>query len=340
MGQTVLRVVQYGLETTHGTNVAADTKLLMVGTLPDSDREIVIPTVDMGVRTNKLLSAAYTRRVLAEGITLEQAEGGAYFECLPLIFSMGIKASTGTEQTSGQADYLWTFAAPQTGDPTAKSITLEVADNTQAYEIGYVMANQITLSGDCDTGEVNISVECFGERIEQTTVTGGLSLPTAHFMTAKLSRLYIDDTWAGLGGTEIEDALANWQIVIDTGLHPKMFGSAQREFDSYGQGAITATATLTLERTAAVAAEELLYRPASTYTPTPRYMRLTVTGDQIGSGDNHTLQIDIAGTYTQWTSLGSERDGNTLDVVVLESGYDTTGTQALSINVTTGVQSI
>jgi len=341
MGSEALRIIQYGLETTHGTNVAADTKLLMAATLPETDREVVIPRAQMGVRTNRLLDSAFTRRVLADGITLENVEDGMYFEALPLIFSMGIKASTGTAQTTGQGDYLWTFAAPQTGAETVASITLEVGDDAQGYEIGYCLARRITLSGDCDSGLVSCTVEVFGEQIEQTTLTTSVAAPTnAEFMTAKLSRLYVDGTWAGLGATELAAALVNWQVVIDTGVHPKMLGSASRVFDSHGQNEIQATATFTLERTAAVIAEELLYRPAAAYTVTPRFARLTVTGNQIGSGNNETLQIDLAGAWMQWTPLGTEREGNTLDVAVLQGGYDVTGAQGLSVSVTTRTANI
>jgi len=341
MGSEALRVVQYGLETTHGTNVAADTQLLMVARLPDTDREVVIPQAQMGVRTNRLLDSAFTRRVLADGITLESVEDGMYFEALPLIFSMGLKASTGTVVTTGQSDYLWTFAAPQTGAETVASITLEVGDDAQGYEIGYCLARRITLSGDCDSGLVSCTVDLFGDRILQTTLTTSVAVPTtAELMTAKLSQIFVDDTWAGLGGTELELALVNWQVVIETGVHPKMLGSTSREFDSHGQNEIQATATFTLERTAAVIAEELLYRPAAAYAVTPRFARLKVTGNQIGTGTYQTLQIDMAGAWMQWTPLGTEREGNTLDVAVLQGGYDVTGAQGLSVSVTTRTASI
>lgn len=340
MGSQSLTVVQYGLETTHGTNVDADTKLLMRAEMPDSDTVVVVPTVNMGTRTNKLLDSAFVKQVLADGITLQEPEDGMVFESLPLIFSMGICASTGTEQTTSQGDYLWTFAVPQTGAESVGSITLEKGDDTQGYEVGYVLAKTITLSGDVDEGTVKCSVECVGADLRQTTVTAAIAVPAAEFMTAKLSRIYIDDTWAELGDTELEGALVNWSITINTGVHPKMLGSATRTFDSHGQDAITFEATFTFERIAGVATEELKFRPASGYAVTSRFARLTVTGDQIGTGDSQTLQIDMAGVWSSWTPIGSDRDGNTLDVAVLTGGYDKTGAQSLSINVTTTVSEV
>lgn len=339
MGTKQLKKCQYGKETIHGTAVAADTMLLCKVSLPETDREVHVPEVEVGVRTPQLLAAANVRRVLAEG-TLEDIDG-AYFELLPLLFSMGIKGNvTAVEQTPSEGDYLWQFPAPQTGAESVDSITLEAADDQQAYEIAYCLGKRIRITGDVDTGEVHVSVEFFGDKQIPTTVTGGLSVPTVELMNAKLSRIYIDGTWAGLGTTELQKALVSYEIVIEDGVHPKFFGSSQREFDSHGQGAITAEATFTFERTADVATEEQKYRPASGFAQTPRFIQLTITGDQIGSGDNQKLQIDLAGLWMSWSSLDGDRDDNTLDVAKLRAGYDSTGAQAINAEVTTTISTI
>lgn len=340
MGSKVLTKVQYGKETTHGTAVAADTMLLCAVSLPESDREVKIPEVMIGARTNLLIDSAYVARVVADGITLEDADG-AYFQLMPLLFSMVLKGNiTATEQTSAQNDYLWTFDAPQTGSETLDSITLEVGDDTQAYEIAYCLGRSASISFDCDSGEVHCSADLFGDKVAQTTITGGQSVPTAEMMVGTQARLYIDSTWAGLGDTELEGALVSGEITINGGGHPKHLGSSQREFDSHGQDAITGTMNLTLERTSDVATEELNYRPASGYAVTERFVRVAINGSQIGSGDNSSLTIDMAGVWTGWHSLDSDRNGNTLDAVTLTAGYDSTGSQGVSVNVTTTVGSI
>jgi hypothetical protein len=281
------------------------------------------------------LAAGITRQVFADGITLADADG-AYFGMFPVIFSMGIKNITPAEQTGAEGDYLWSAPAPQTGVETVDSITLEVGDETQAYEFAYVLCRSINITGDCTTGECHCSAELFGRQQIQTTITGAITPPTVELLTAKMARIYVDNTWAGLGGTELVAALVNFDITVNTGVHPKFVGGANRYYETHSQGAITAEATFTLERTAAVAAEELLYRPAvGTYTQTPRFIRLAVTGTQIGAGDNRSLVVDLAGLYTGWHSLGDENEGNNLDVVTLTAGYDVTGTQAIQLDVTT-----
>jgi len=339
MGTRVLSKVQYGKETAHGTAVAADTMLLCTATLPEADRETKIPTVNMGVRSNKLLSAAYTAKILADGVTLADADG-AYYQLLPLLLSMGIKNITPAEQTPSQADYLWDAPAPQTAAESVDSVTLEVGDDTQGYEVAYCLARRLTISGDCESGECHVSADVFGDQIVQTTLTGALAVPSVEMINAKLSRLYINDTWAALGNTELASALVNWELVMDLGVHPKFLGSASRKFTTHGQAMIGAELTLTLERIAGVATEELKYRPASGYAVTPRFVRVEVTGNQIGSGEVSTLTMDLAGVWTSWQPLGGDREGNTLDVVKLAAGYDITGAQAIRLAAITNVASI
>lgn len=340
MGTKTLTKCQYGLESAHGTAVAADTMLLCKASLPESDRQVHIPRVDMGVRTPLLLDAAIARKILADGLNLEDADG-AYFQLFPLLFSMGLVGNvTPAEQNPSEGDYLWTFAAPQTGAETVDSATLELGDDAQGYEVAYCMARNIRVTVDCESGEVHVTAGLFGDKVTATTLTGALSVPAVELCNGALARIYIDDTWAALGTAELALALVNAEINIETGVHPKHLGSASRLLSGHGQDAILGTATFTFERIAGVATEALNYRPASGYTQTPRFVRLEVTGDQIGVGDSSTLTIDMAGIWTAWKTLGDEKAGNTLDVATLTFGYDPTGAQALSVAVTTTLATI
>jgi hypothetical protein len=185
-----------------------------------------------------------------------------------------------------------------------------------------------------------VSADLFGERIEQTTITGALSGGTVELCNGKISQMWIDGTWANIGTTEVTNSLVNWELSLTGGVHPKLLGSSSRLFSSHGQGEIAAMLTLTLERNSTIATEELLYRPASTYSPTMRALRLKVTGDQIGSGDNSSLVMDMTGIWTSWQPLGGEVDGNMHDVVVLTLADDLTGAVGLQVDCTTTLTEI
>jgi hypothetical protein len=329
MGVKVLTKVQYGLEAAHGTAVAADTMLLCTVGIPEDDRQVHIPEVDMGVRTNLLLDAAVVRKLVADGLSIEDADG-AYFQLFPLLFSCCLLGNV----TPGGA-FIWTFAAPQTAAENLDSFTLEVGDNVQAYEIPYVMVRSMTITGDCISGEVHVSADCFGQFVSQTTITGAIAVPSVEMCIGKLSRIWVDNTWAGLGGTEITNCLVNWSVTLNGGAHPKFWGSANRWYTGHEQGAVTGEATFTFERNAAVAAEELLFRPAAGgVARTTRFVELVL------GGVSSSMTLDMAGQWTSWSSLGSEEEGNSLDVATLTFGYDITGTQGFQAVVTTNVASI
>lgn len=329
MGTRVLRLCQYGLESTHGTAVAADTKLLVTAKVPDEDRQIKIPRVDMGVRTPLLLNSAYAQKLLAE-FSIEDANG-AYFEMLPLLLSMGIKNISPSGTTPS---FVWAAPAVQTAAESVDTATIEIADETMAYEIEYCLCRKIKITGDVTSGEVHVSADLVGRQMKQTTVTAAIAVPTVSLINAKLARVYMDNTWAALGGAELTAALVGFDIEIDTGVHPKFLGAASRLFTSHGIGAILGTMKLTFERTAGVAAEELKYRPASGYVQTPRFVRVGIT-----DGTN-ILLMDMAGLWTSWDSLSGDVEGNNIDVATLTAGYDVTGTQAISMSVTCDVASV
>jgi len=340
-GERVLHKVQIGKESSHGTAVAADTMLLGEVVLPEADREIVIPGFGTGERMPGQLASAFVRRVLGEGVTFNTPadRGGAYYQLFPLLFSMCVNGNiTPAEQTENQDDYLWTFAAPLTGAETVDSITLEAGDDARAYELAYVLCPTLELSGNCDSGEVTVSATLFGDKITATTFTGEISAPTATFVIGKFFRVYVDSSWATLGGTELADALVDWTLTINGGVKPKLRGSASRVIDTHGQGEMEVTLALGLERTSGVETEEDYYLAT---TVTPRFVRLEVdSGIAIASGENHKLTFDLAGAWVGWQSFGRDQDGNTLNVATLRVGKDVTASKAYELKVLTDVSAI
>jgi hypothetical protein len=338
--------IQAGVETVNGTAVAADTILLCSATFPAEDRMVHLPNPDIGVRGRGLVGTATVLKAHAQGGTLEDADG-AYFELFPLLLSACAKGNvTAVEQTTGAGDYLWTFAPPQTGAETLDTFTLELgADDpaaaTVGSEIAYCLIPQLTITGDCISGEVHVSATYDGAEIVPTTVTAGLSIPTTEFCVGRLSRIYIDDTWAALGGSEIANSLINWSITINGGAHHKFFGGTTRAPNLHQQGDIYGTANFTFERNAAVRTEMQKYRAgAATYTQDDRYISLQVTGDQIGAGDNQTLRLDMAGYWTDWQLQSGVSNGNSHDSATFEMAYDGTGTQNFQALVTTTISAI
>lgn len=330
MGSRFFSKVQYGKESTRGTAVAA-TKIWN-GKVPavNSDRKPVIPDEDIGIRAKGVRSVIHQ---YLYNNTLSTEHG--YFQQLPALFGCGLKGGvTASEVTPAQTDYLWTFTPSLTAANTPDSLTVELGDNVQAFETEHVMFERIRISGTVaqgmDVSPVNVEADFFGRQLSKTTFTGALSLTTAEPMNAKLSRFYLDTTWAGAGGTEKTNILRGFDIEIITGVHPKFAGSANKYFDSYGEGIISATAQFTFEGNSDA---DLIFdaQQAKTF----QVARLAILGSQIGSGTTHSLKIDIGGVWESVSPLGGEDRADNLHTATLVDHYDATGAKSLQVLVTT-----
>lgn len=342
MGTRVLSEIQYGLEGTHGDAVAADTKLLAQVSVPGDIRNWVIPGAGTGERVPGQLDSAFLREVLADGIVLSTpAEmGGLYYQLLPLILSACIKGGiSAAESNSGEGDYIWPFTNNLSAVEALETFTLEYGDDSQSYETAYCLVPSFEITGNADTGEVVLTAQVVGDDILESTVTGAIAVPTATYLVGGLSRVYVDNAWSGLGGSELALALVDFRLSVNGGVHHKRTGSASLKVGSHDQGENIVTLELGLEGSVADVKTERGYYMAS--TKTTRHVRLEIdSGIAIGSGDNHKLTIDIAGLWTAWQVMGRELNGNNLEVATLTCGKDKTGANAYGIQVITDVSAI
>lgn len=341
MGNKALTIVQYGLEGAPHTAVAADTRLVAVVTLPDTDRELVVPGAGTGKRVSEVIDNAYYRRQSVEGIQLTTPDG-AYFQLLPLLLSACVDGNiTPVEQTASEGDYLWTFTESLTGVEDLDTFTLEAGDQfagNSALEVAYCIVKELTFTGNAETGEMTVSATIDGDKLTPTTLTAVATLPTFEPIHGKKVRLFIDTLWANLGNTEITDTLLDFTVQLIGGGHHKRRGDSALTPGDHGQDKVEMMTTLGLEHNAAAIAEEAKYYADTT---TPVFVRLQVEGAQIGAGDNHTLVIDMAGIWQSWSPfINRDQDGNTISVGTLKVGYDVTGTRAFNIDVTTDVTAI
>ncbi len=337
MGERALSKLQFGIEATAGTAVAADTLLAGAEILPvNPDRSPSFPEDNLGVRARSS-RVRLDQYLYQNSIRIPQS----YFQALPPILSCALKGGiTPAEQTGGQGDYLWAFTPSMTASNSLDSMTLEAGDDVQAYEIEYVMYERIRLAGVIaqagEEGAVALEADYFGRQVTPTTFTGSISVPSMTDIIAKLSRIYVDTTWAGRGTTEKSSLLRAWELEILTGVHPKFFGSGNRFFDAHGEGFIAAMCALTYEGNATADAEFDSFRAG-----TKQAVRVEIdSGVQIGSGENHKLTIDLWGAYENVIPLSDEDRGNNLHTAMFHGLYDPTGAQELDVQVITDLSAI
>ena len=331
--ERALTKMQFGKETTNGTAVAATKYLLAAPMALPQDKAVSVPSDLMGIRARS--GRAQNYQYLARGTVSFDAEHPLYYQALPQLFSCSVKGNvTASETTGGQSDYLWAFTPSLTASNTPDSITLELGDDTQAFEMEYLMYERVRIAGqiaqDGTASPVTCDADFFARQVTATTFTGSLTLPTVEQLNAKLCRFYLNPSWATVGETEKTGTLRSFDIEIITGLHPKFMGGANKYFDLEGESYIDVMANLVLEGNATADAIWDAYQ-ARTF----QVLRFSISGSQIGTGGTHNLAIDIGGYWESVEPLGGESNGNNLHNAVFHGVYDVTGAKLLQVNVTT-----
>ena len=340
MGSRVFSKFQFGKETDRGTAVAADTVLIAAPMALPVDRKWAKVTGATGLRAQVL--DKHVDEYLVRDTLRFDADHPLYYQALPLLFSCGLQGGlTVAEQTAGQSDYLWTFAPALTSASAnvPDTVTLEMGDDTQAFEMEYLMFERLRISGqisqDGDASAVTCEADFFARQISTTTWTASLALPSYEVINSKLARFYIDTAWAGLGGTEKSGLLRSFDLEILFGTHPKFGGSANKYFDTHGEGAISWMLQCTLEGDANA---DAIYDAmvAGTY----QAVRIGIQGTKIGSTKYQLLQIDLGGTWDEVVPLGGEANGNNLHTAVMSDEYNATSAKIIEVAVSTNVAAL
>lgn len=335
MGVSNFKIVQYGKESTRGTAVAATKMFLGQANVP-SDRTPFYTKYKNNSRIDA--SAGLIPQVFADGITLDlSGDHPGYFQALPLLFSIGLKGNiTATQTTSGQSDYLWTFDPSLTSTLNAPdAITLEVGDENQAFEMEYCMAKSIKIGGKLGSNSYcDVSADCFARQVTPATLTPALTVPTVEPILANMVRIYLDSTWAGLGGTEITGHLTDFSWQLETGLQTRWRGNSKL-FASHYETGFAVKVNLTAE---ADAQSDLYYDYLQAQTA--KFLRIKIDGAQIGTGTNYNLTLDTCVVPEQAIPLANEDAGLDLSTVVFRNLYDTVGSKSFKVLVTSNAATI
>ncbi len=330
MSSEFFNQVQYGKETTKGTPVACTQMFL--GQMPPikSDRKPTYPKEHFGARADAFRSVIH-QRIYANTLSVEH---GA-FQHLPFLFSSLKGAVTPVEQTTGEGDYLWAFSPSMTATNAPDAFTLRFGDDAQAYIAEYCMIERIRISGQVSQGmeasPVKLEVDFFGRQIAESTFTAALSPRTLEPLNSKFARLYLDTSWAGVGGTELSNALRSFDIEIIIGVHPKFAGSTEPTFNQHAEGVLSIIGTFGIEGGSA-AADIFAAHQDNDFV----VARLNIAGGVIGAGDPYDLTIDFGGTYEDAQPVsGADRGDNLANFVLHGIASKADSNKLMQVNCTT-----
>lgn len=324
-----LRKLQFGRESTAGTAVAAAYKLVGEGTykpiverlMEEYPRGVRAPVTDGGFDISK-------------GSEIE-FEGSLTYEEILLFLDSGIVSVT----TTGAGPYTHTFTPTLTAAQVVKSYTAEflITDGTARYqrEAAFMLTKEFEIELKANEAAM-IKTSMFGRAEQTSTVTPDLAVMTGRTVVpSNLFKVYIDDTGAGLGGTQKSGLIRVATLAVDTGNEPDYTLDGRSDLDMVGNQPQTLTATLdlTMEHNADAATEIGKWRTAS-----KRFIRLKADNGA-AAGANKAITIDGCFVYTESPEF-SEEDGTELVTMKMQLEFDSTWAKALEFVVINGLATI
>ncbi len=318
-----LNKVQLGIESAKGTLVAA-TRLIECEGVATEEQDFYRSAYPQGYRANVGGAGVLTRKGFGLKVTTD-------LTAEEILWPLHTGVRGALSPTGGGNAKTW-VAAPEltTGIPTIDAATIEAlhsdgSTNHYYAEAGYGLTSDFDIEWAFNQ-QAKLSWGMFARARQSDTPTGALtSYSSREVLVTPLLAVYLDTSWAGLGGTQLTGIVRNIKFACSTGFAPNYTADARADLDfgKHKVGTLGAKLTLLLELDATGAAQFTKYRSNSL-----QYIRLINTGTAISGGGNKTVQIDGAYRFTGAPAI--QRDGSQLLVAAeLESVLDATSSKTL-----------
>jgi hypothetical protein len=326
-GRKPLRRIQFGLEVTPGTPVAATARMRWNGGMLDDQQELVFPPELVGVFGG-------TDRSFIQSITaaLDVADTPITPEQLPYLLAMLYGGpTTGAADGSGSTGFQYVTAIPVSSVPANTSYTVEGGDDYEVERMDYAKATKVTLKGT-QKGNCTMSASLIGQQVAR--LGGGFSATTladTNDLIFAGSRLYLDPIGA-IGSTLVTNQFLGFEITFEAMWIPKFTGEGAPDAPVWSFAIFVdkkVTGKITLEHDAAVDGNTGI--KSQFRANTPRAMRIDVLGQTYatpGSGTLFTggrrgLRIDLPVRWTKVPPL-DDLEGNDIITVEFESRLNST----------------
>lgn len=318
-----LETIQWAREATPGLDLPATSKVALekFDLIPDSEN--ARPKLLRGVMVDNRGNETVVRR----GATWK-AEFPLNFEQMQNWCSGLVKAAV---VGVGTAPTVWTFARALATIPVLDTFTFERRDTEGAspvdHAIHYGMMQKMTLSFNVNELVMAV-VEGFSRRIQTgETMTAALTMPSVELIPTTAIKVYINDTWAGLGSpTQVTNQVMSGEFVWKSGAMPWQTtdGRADQDLTTHVVNAdeVGLECTLTMLMGAQYATER-----AAAEANTLRAVRIEMNGTA-----GRQIQIDFLARYDvpELFELG-ELNGQKIVPMKLVSAHD--GTNLMQIKV-------
>lgn len=293
--QTTTQVVNIGLESTAGTAVTAAHRMQAM-----SVETALAPNVTMHRPAGEKFSTVQSND--AEWTTATLGGRGTYTELVvPLSSALG--AATVTTPGGATDARQWAWSLHPTTPIAPGALTVETGDAVRAHRFSYGVVTALDLEMSRRNG-VALSGQMIGRRISDgVTLNGSAAALGLVPMIGNELDFYVDDAVGDLGTTKLTRAFRA-KLMIGERYGPIWpVDSSQDSFAAVVELVPTVKCELELEADASGMAFVDNLRDGSSV-----FVRLTSTGPEIESGQNYSLEVDIAGKVSA-VGRFSDNDG-------------------------------
>ena len=285
--------IQIGVESVHGTAVAATKRLQSIGIEPS----ISVEKDNFRPIGSKFNALSTLGKEWAEA----SLSGRATYTELQYLFSSVINSPVVT--TTGGATE-WVFTPSNRADDDPKTYTIEHGSGVRADRFSYGLVTEVGLT--FNRSAIEVSGSMMARAIEDgitMTSTGVTALPLVPVLPTQVS-VYLDDTAAALGTTKLTRMISG-EFHLGARFGPVwVLDAANPSFVNHIETAPDLTSTLTLQADSQGMGLLGNLRDGDT-----KFLRIEAIGGMIGATSTpYRLAIDLAGKVSD-TGGFSDADG-------------------------------
>jgi hypothetical protein len=229
-----LRIVQWGVEATHGTAVPATSRVAVeMIDWGDDDEVLFTPKVMNGL----MIRDVGTPVPVKHGTRFSVGDQPMIWEQVPHWLSMAINGDITPTGGTGGNPFEWDFVRDPTALPTPDTFTFERRfDNGSGATIDQSMAYALLskIGFKYASGEpVRMNAEGFARKFTAMGggITAALTLPDFLIAPSSLMEIWLDDEWGDLGDTRLANQVIGWSLDFPTGFYPLMSLDGRTDLD-------------------------------------------------------------------------------------------------------------
>jgi hypothetical protein len=325
-GRIGLGKLQFGIESTPGTSVAATTVWRGPASFIEDQRLVKLVEEAVGILggTNR----SYIPELLA-GLSLAETE--FTFEQFPYLLASGWGGPvTGTEDGMDTDVYIYSTNVPttSTASMTGKTITARGGDDHEVEIMEYGFCSEFSLKGAIREA-IKMSGMLIGRQAAVSSFTGAIALPAVEEGLVQASKLYLDAIDGTVGTTQVASTIVGFEIGVKTGLMPQFTMDGTLYFTKIlaADPEITGKITFLHDTGAGGASGE----KAKWRAQTPRLLQLKCEGSTFADpGTTYSKKTLLVNLPIKWTKFSAleNKDGATICTGEFVAKYDETAATA------------